>query len=444
MADLINLFDNIADYIDKYNGLATEFNDVGSITSIDTDAGSIVIDSGQTNRKIQINGTTNISTSVDGSSVQVALDDTPSFLGFTSNGTNTLNGSTLIDTATIENLTVGIGPNEYDFPTASGAEGEALVFDAFGNLVAGLGGTGATVFTDLTDTPANYIGLGGRVLILDGVSGGDATAVTTDPTFTFDTTNNFLQVSKIRIGEGISPADTTNIKLLKNYTAIGSTPANTVNFDVTVNINTLGGSGSSSFNNSVSHIGSTETLNGLLNSWSCDTDSAVNLTFVTSPVAFRNEMNIGASDGNLDYQDAYGISNVVSMTGESTATEEVVGIYSSMLTSDNADIAIISGFKSDIKENSSVSNVTYAFHAKDNVGVDEWSYGLWSDAPVHIEKHLHMNLMTTNPSISPGSGYIYMKDTKFVIAYDDAGTDRYRTMELTGTGTTFTHSTIAP
>jgi hypothetical protein len=53
---------------------------------------------------------------------------------------------------------------------------------------------------------------------------------------------------------------------------------------------------------------------------------------------------------------------------------------------------------------------------------------------------------TANPS-NPTSGSqmrVYMKADKFVIQYNDGGTTRYKTLTLSGTGTTWAHSTSAP
>ena len=40
--------------------------------------------------------------------------------------------------------------------------------------------------------------------------------------------------------------------------------------------------------------------------------------------------------------------------------------------------------------------------------------------------------------------HLYVKDGKFILRYNDAGTYRYKYLDLTGTGSTWTHSTTAP
>lgn len=49
----------------------------------------------------------------------------------------------------------------------------------------------------------------------------------------------------------------------------------------------------------------------------------------------------------------------------------------------------------------------------------------------------------TNPS-SGAQTLLYMKGDKLVVAYNDAGTVRYKYLDLTGTGVTWTHTTTAP
>lgn len=49
----------------------------------------------------------------------------------------------------------------------------------------------------------------------------------------------------------------------------------------------------------------------------------------------------------------------------------------------------------------------------------------------------------TNPTAS-GACVLYMKADKLVVGYDDAGTMRYKYLDLTGTGVTWVHTTSAP
>jgi hypothetical protein len=69
-----------------------------------------------------------------------------------------------------------------------------------------------------------------------------------------------------------------------------------------------------------------------------------------------------------------------------------------------------------------------AFHAKsDLVGITIPEYG---NAPA-------------SPTADT-EARIYVFDNKFIIQWNDGGTTRYKYLDLTGTGTTWTHSTTAP
>ena len=39
---------------------------------------------------------------------------------------------------------------------------------------------------------------------------------------------------------------------------------------------------------------------------------------------------------------------------------------------------------------------------------------------------------------------IYVKNNKLIVMWDDGGTTRYKYLDLTGTGVTWTHTTSAP
>jgi len=54
--------------------------------------------------------------------------------------------------------------------------------------------------------------------------------------------------------------------------------------------------------------------------------------------------------------------------------------------------------------------------------------------------------LTTTPTVGAASAAInvYMKADKLVFQYDDAGTTRYKYLDMTGTGVTWVHATVAP
>lgn len=67
------------------------------------------------------------------------------------------------------------------------------------------------------------------------------------------------------------------------------------------------------------------------------------------------------------------------------------------------------------------------------------------DGTVQAERPFNCKEVSSGPgSVVSGRGYVYFKASKFVIAYDDAGTDRYFTLDLTNTTPTWSHSTSAP
>jgi hypothetical protein len=59
-----------------------------------------------------------------------------------------------------------------------------------------------------------------------------------------------------------------------------------------------------------------------------------------------------------------------------------------------------------------------------------------------------LQLQDKAAGLSPGgsnhSARVYFRNANLVVSYDDAGTIRYKYLDLTGTGVTWTHSIIAP
>ena len=49
-----------------------------------------------------------------------------------------------------------------------------------------------------------------------------------------------------------------------------------------------------------------------------------------------------------------------------------------------------------------------------------------------------------DPTSSYHQCWIYVRSGKFVVSYNDGGTVRYKSLDMTGTGTTWAHSTTAP
>ena len=65
---------------------------------------------------------------------------------------------------------------------------------------------------------------------------------------------------------------------------------------------------------------------------------------------------------------------------------------------------------------------------------------------VAVDAHINFDEMSSTPS-SPADGVscnVYMKSDRLVIQYNQGGTIRYKSLLLTGTGVTWSHSTTAP
>jgi len=67
---------------------------------------------------------------------------------------------------------------------------------------------------------------------------------------------------------------------------------------------------------------------------------------------------------------------------------------------------------------------------------------------LHMRSGMRLARYTSTPPLSGlasnGDCVLYMKDSKLVVAYNDAGTIRYKYLDLAGTGTTWVHTTTAP
>lgn len=58
--------------------------------------------------------------------------------------------------------------------------------------------------------------------------------------------------------------------------------------------------------------------------------------------------------------------------------------------------------------------------------------------------YLELGALTATPTRDADSPQVYVKGTKLIVRYNDGGTHRYKYLELTGTGTGWTHTTSAP
>lgn len=418
MADTLDLTSNLKTLRTTFNGLVAEFNNVATINSITADTGSINIGSGQVNKNITINGGLNLNTSIVNGALQVAMDATPTFTDFTASGTLTLTGTSNITTANVQNLNAGISPNNYAFPTAVGTVGQALVVNGSGDLEFGLGGTGVSTFKSLTDTPGTYTTLGARVLFLDGTEGGAASNVTTDDTFIFDMTNNYLEIEKIKIGNNISPTNTDPIQFNSLYNS-GTAPDVIFSFtgyydsSVAVETSTL-----LSFTKNITVVDVVTSLTSVI------ADSTIVTSFEDISSQFIGKRNRCIATGTAVINDMYGM-DVLANAASGTTVTELYGIHLKVGTG------------------GTVTN-SYGLFVEALSGFGTLDYGIYSESCITTEDYMEIVTNATTPAGVTTGVKIYFKDDKLIFVYDDSGTVRYKYLDLTGTGVTWVHTTTAP
>ena len=96
----------------------------------------------------------------------------------------------------------------------------------------------------------------------------------------------------------------------------------------------------------------------------------------------------------------------------------------------------------------SANSARFSINSNGDVGIGE----LTPETKLHLgndngdDPALTIDESTVTPS-NPTAGAkfrLYMKDDKFIIQFNDAGTVRYKYLDLTGTGVTWVHTTSAP
>lgn len=88
-----------------------------------------------------------------------------------------------------------------------------------------------------------------------------------------------------------------------------------------------------------------------------------------------------------------------------------------------------------------------------NEGLQEWSLrliselqGRFTNIAAVLRSHLLFDERTTTPAdpLDGTQARTYFKDNKIIFQYNDAGTVRYKYLDLTGVGVTWVHTTVAP
>ena len=94
-----------------------------------------------------------------------------------------------------------------------------------------------------------------------------------------------------------------------------------------------------------------------------------------------------------------------------------------------------------VLNNNSVTN-SYGIYVERTSGTMQ--YGLYSEGGLKTEEFVSYEITTNTPVPSNTEAIGYFKDNKLIFAHDDAGTIRYKYLDLTGTSVTWVHTTTAP
>jgi len=162
---------------------------------------------------------------------------------------------------------------------------------------------------------------------------------------------------------------------------------------------------------------------------------------------------LASSDGNYADQNAYTFINadredIGGVYGRDDAGQNVIGIRSLDPPALGDDVLV---------ELQSLADPTNVSTATATVNLQADREGEATDTYISITKDDNssdINIITTDRvRISPelqllGAAAalcsVYIKGSNFIIRYNDGGTTRYKYLDLSGTGTTWTHSTSEP
>jgi hypothetical protein len=158
-------------------------------------------------------------------------------------------------------------------------------------------------------------------------------------------------------------------------------------------------------------------------------------------------------DGTNGFQQANTSSNQVAkilggtFTASSTvATNRTVAFNNLVLNGRNTSAAEVWALRNDLTDmgqsNSGYFKVANSSgSARVRLGVDANG-----DGTVQLDGHLSLDEIGNTPATPSSSteARIYLRGDNLIIQFNDAGTVRYKYLDLTGTGVTWVHSTTAP
>ena len=162
---------------------------------------------------------------------------------------------------------------------------------------------------------------------------------------------------------------------------------------------------------------------------------------------------VASTDGNYADQNAYTFRDddgrdIGGLYGRDDSGQNVIGIRAVDPPANGDDVLV---------EIHSLADPTTVSTATAIVNIQAGRVGEATDTYISITKDDNssdINIITSDRvRISPkinllGASYelcdLYIKGTKFIIKYNDGGTTRYKYLELTGTGSSWVHSTSEP
>lgn len=175
---------NYATHVSALNSLIDQVDAIASFSTITADSGGpLTLGAGAVNQSLNIDGSININTVLDGNNLQIQLSTNVS--GLTSLTATTITGTT------ISGATLGV-TGEYSFPTSAppAADNYVLVWNTSAFAWEEQASVAASSWTALSDTPNSFSGLGGRIPVINDAEN----AITTDTNLRFDLTNNILLI----------------------------------------------------------------------------------------------------------------------------------------------------------------------------------------------------------------------------------------------------------